>query len=141
MAGKDQRRYERYPVFYEAHVKRIEKSLDPAALDRFLAKVIDISRGGVCLELKELVYPKEHLRLVVEDQAAGFALDVATVVRWSDKVTGGYKAGMQFTEVKKLNLGDGKDAGTNAAEAISQTSSQGTHQASKAQASARPSQS
>lgn len=139
MAGKDQRRYERYPVAYEAHVKRIDKSLDPAALNRFAAKVVDISRGGVCIELKELVYPKERLQIVVETQAAGFALDAATVVRWSEKVSGGYRTGIQFTAVKKLRFG--ADTPAAAAEApTSQTASQGALRASKAQASARPSQ-
>lgn len=126
--GKDQRKHERYPVSYEARVKRIEKSLDPAAQDRFTARVADISRGGVCIELKELVYPKERLRVVVEKQAAGFGLDVATVVRWTEKITGGYRAGMQFTEVRKLSIGQAGPAAT------SQRPAQESPQASREQA-------
>jgi len=86
----------------------MEKPMDTSAREQFPAKIIDISQGGARLELKEMLQPKEKVRVRVADEKVGFGLDVTGVVRWSEKVTGGYEAGLEFTQVKKFALGQGE---------------------------------
>jgi len=105
---REKRRFERFPVFHEASVKRLAASIDPAAHNEFPARVVDLSRGGARLELRELVHPSEKLHVVVGSEKAGFGLDATSVVRWSEKITGGYQAGVQFVEIRKFTLKSSK---------------------------------
>jgi len=96
------RRHERHPVLYPADVKRLTKLVDTSVREAFSGTVVDISKAGLKLQLKELLYPKEQVHITVTQTRTEFGLSITAIVRWCQKVTGGYEAGVEFVNVEKI---------------------------------------
>ena len=95
----EKRRYERHPVAFSVTVTRLMTSPDPSAKTEFQGRLTDLSRGGARLVSREMLHPNENVRVALADEKAEPKLDCRGLVRWSLKVTGGYEAGIQFTDV------------------------------------------
>jgi len=102
---REKRKHPRYALSCLALVERLDAPIDPSAEMSVTARMVDISVAGACLELRELLQANERVRLVVDDDSLSFGLNCVAVIRWSRKVTGGYRAGLEFTNAHKFAPG------------------------------------
>ena len=136
---KEKRRHKRYAVNAPVEIERLGTSPDPAARDKFRARLFDLSQGGVRIETRELVQPGETVRLLVA-HADDFELRCTGRARWTNKVTGGYHTGVEFTSVDNFKTLDRIAAGAaNPEPSAPQPPSTAQRQASKDRSSDRPS--
>jgi hypothetical protein len=85
-------------------VTRLSRLPDPSADVEFQGLLMDISQGGLRLTSRVLMHPNEKVRTIVTNDKTGLELNCIGVVRWSQKVTGGYVSGLQFTAVEKFTV-------------------------------------
>lgn len=102
MSHEDEKRlYPRHATKATVQVQRTGVSPDPSASDEFTAQLVNLSQGGVRIETRELIQPHETIHLLVASTATGVELRCTGVVRWVQKVTGGYQVGVEFAGFDK----------------------------------------
>jgi len=136
---KEKRRHKRYAVNAPAEVERLGASPDPAARDKFTPRLFDLSQDGVRIETRQLIRPGETVRLPVA-HADDFEPCCTGRARWTNKVTGGHRTGVEFINVDNLKTPDRIAAGAaNPEPSAPQPPSTAQRQASRGRSSDRPS--
>ena len=107
-SGEERRKYKRFPFVFPIKYTYLGSSLENPRPSEFSLYSFsnNISRGGMLLMLSNNVPPGEFLDLVVTLPVEHEVISIQAkgLVKWVKKEKDGYLAGIEFADIKEIDL-------------------------------------